>query len=512
MKDSQTQFLYTRSQNGFDYLYSSRMPQIILINPIFKYILDKISEIESWDEWINQSCPEEVEIEPQMKISKDRLEYYYRYYLFLKENEYFENAGKSKLSDYRIDQEVVETNLAETEQISFEVTDKCNLKCRYCGYGELYCGYDKRKGKNLSPQTALNFLDYCLEKISSTNRYQTNKKCAISFYGGEPLLNVGLIKKIVERVKQKKIPRENYFFNMTTNGTLLDQHIDFLMENDFMIGISLDGNERHNTYRIFPDGRQSYQKVLENIKKIEIESPDYFDNRVHFLSVLHKKNNKEEVSDFFKKRFNKEVFASNISDFNINPLKKNEFAEINGSSIQKNSDLPQDISPESKPLPDMADSGKLKRFISKNTGFVFHKYDQILNRYPNKIVVLTGTCGPFQKRIFLTVNGKILPCEKVGQDQYLGMASDGRIDIDFNKVAEHYNFLYKKLGNLCDTCYNSKYCMKCLFFLLGENDKDIKCNEYMSEAEYRNYFSYNISILERFPQLYAKILRHTRIH
>ena len=34
-------------------------------------------------------------------------------------------------------------NLLNLKQITFEVTDACNLKCNYCGYGDMYFGYDK---------------------------------------------------------------------------------------------------------------------------------------------------------------------------------------------------------------------------------------------------------------------------------------------------------------------------------------------------------------------------------
>jgi uncharacterized protein len=40
--------------------------------------------------------------------------------------------------------------LSNLRQIVFEVTDACNLKCKYCGYGDFYEDYDKRENKNLS--------------------------------------------------------------------------------------------------------------------------------------------------------------------------------------------------------------------------------------------------------------------------------------------------------------------------------------------------------------------------
>lgn len=52
------------------------------------------------------------------------------------------------------------TALANTPQITFEVTDVCNLRCEYCAYGKLYSDYDKREGKMLSIETAKSFIDY----------------------------------------------------------------------------------------------------------------------------------------------------------------------------------------------------------------------------------------------------------------------------------------------------------------------------------------------------------------
>jgi uncharacterized protein len=53
--------------------------------------------------------------------------------------------------------------LSNLRQLTFEVTDACNLKCKYCGYGEFYADYDKRENKNLSVDTAITLLDYLIQ-------------------------------------------------------------------------------------------------------------------------------------------------------------------------------------------------------------------------------------------------------------------------------------------------------------------------------------------------------------
>ena len=54
------------------------------------------------------------------------------------------------MNDRRITRREIEHNLVNLRQLTFEVTDDCNLRCRYCGYGELYSGYDERKAQYMT--------------------------------------------------------------------------------------------------------------------------------------------------------------------------------------------------------------------------------------------------------------------------------------------------------------------------------------------------------------------------
>jgi uncharacterized protein len=54
----------------------------------------------------------------------------------------------------------VEHNLANLNLLTFEVTDACNLKCKYCGYGEFYEDYDERKNQYLSIDYAKKIIDF----------------------------------------------------------------------------------------------------------------------------------------------------------------------------------------------------------------------------------------------------------------------------------------------------------------------------------------------------------------
>ena len=56
----------------------------------------------------------------------------------------------------KVTKENIEYNLMHLPQIIFEVTDACNLRCKYCAYADLYGGYDQRTDTNMSPVGGIN--------------------------------------------------------------------------------------------------------------------------------------------------------------------------------------------------------------------------------------------------------------------------------------------------------------------------------------------------------------------
>jgi len=92
-------------------------------------------------------------------------------------------------------------SLANMRQLVFEVTDTCNLKCKYCAYGEMYDDYDTREEKKLPVEKAIRLINYLADFWNSDKNASTKQRIYISFYGGEPLLNMPFIKRIVDYVK-----------------------------------------------------------------------------------------------------------------------------------------------------------------------------------------------------------------------------------------------------------------------------------------------------------------------
>lgn len=139
----------------------------------------------------------------------------------------------------------------------------CNLGCKYCFYSEK---------TNFYPNTNFVLSASVLEKFIKQN-IEAHKTDLVRFtwQGGEPtLLGVDYFKNVVEI--QKKYSNDKKVHNsFQTNGVLLDHEwCEFFKENDFLIGISIDGpREFHNKYRVDKSNKSSFDQVINGIELLK---------------------------------------------------------------------------------------------------------------------------------------------------------------------------------------------------------------------------------------------------
>ena len=136
----------------------------------------------------------------------------------------------------------------------------CNLDCNYCYYldkAEIYGGREPR----MSPE----MLETVIRKYIEANDVP---EVQFNWHGGEPtLLGLDFYRKAVEL--EKKYAGDKQVFNtLQTNGTLLDaEWARFLRENDFLVGVSIDGpRDIHDRYRKDKGARPTFDKVIEGIR------------------------------------------------------------------------------------------------------------------------------------------------------------------------------------------------------------------------------------------------------
>ncbi|MDF1549391.1 MAG: SPASM domain-containing protein, partial [Bacteroidales bacterium] len=147
-------------------------------------------------------------------------------------------------------------------------------------------------------------------------------------------------------------------------------------------------------------------------------------------------------------------------------------------------------------------------FLIANSPFVYKDYNQLIYKRKTKFYP-TATCLPFTKRIFLNVNGRVLPCENVDHEKStLGKVGDHNINIDEENITKVYNNAYKGILETCKTCYRIDNCNYC-FFAKGDERRDSisKCSGRYSYNDFAKFLSSRISNIENEPELYSLILK-----
>jgi uncharacterized protein len=162
---------------------------------------------------------------------------------------------------------VIQSKSQGVTGIALFVAQSCNLGCVYC-YG-LGGAYGEKAGL-MKHDTAHASVDWLIENCGDVPSVN------ISFFGGEPLLNLALVKDVVAYAKERAAEHsKRVTFGMTTNGTLLDDEaIAFLASEHVNVMVSFDGTESlQNANRPFKDGRASFDIVRSNVEKFRAVSP-----------------------------------------------------------------------------------------------------------------------------------------------------------------------------------------------------------------------------------------------
>lgn len=398
--------------------------------------------------------------------------------------------------------------LANLHQITFETTEACNLHCKYCYYGDFYTGSSARKGNSINIKSALNLLEYLIPLWSSEYNMSNSAVLFVSFYGGEPLLNFDFIERITRYLNDRKLNNRDIKFTITTNAMLLDKYIHFLVKNNFDIYISLDGNEYNNSYRLKKNGEPSFFKVCENIDNIRTSFPDFFASNVHFNSVLHNRNSINDIYDFFHKNYNKipsigELNTTGIRDDMVKLFKKT-YRKYNDDTGTFNNDLINDDS-----LLYSTKHKSLIHFLYNTKGLSFNDYSDLMFEKNNKIKIPTGTCLPFSRKMFVSVCGDILPCEKIGLEHTLGHVNENSVEINAEAIAVIYNnYLNNIFMAQCNSCCNQA-CSSCIFSLKFIDGRP-HCNNYMNSQTFEAYKEKKLDTLRENPSLYFNIMKNIK--
>ena len=145
-------------------------------------------------------------------------------------------------------------------------TLQCNFACDYCIQGD-HGDYNKHATK-MSPDTAARVAAWCEERLDAVG----STSFALTFFGGEPLLNLPVMYYLAERLWNACDARGvRMTINIITNGLLLtpevvDRLLPFGLNG---VKITLDGDrDTHNRMRPLRGGQGTFDRIIENIRKV----------------------------------------------------------------------------------------------------------------------------------------------------------------------------------------------------------------------------------------------------
>ncbi len=146
--------------------------------------------------------------------------------------------------------------------LCLHVAHTCNLNCAYC-----FASQGKYHGERalMSYEVGCRALDFLIEHSGTRHNLE------VDFFGGEPLMNFAMIRRLVAYARTRETETGKRFrFTLTTNGVLIDDEvIDFCNREMSNVVLSLDGRkEVHDRYRVDHTGRGSWEDIVPKFQRL----------------------------------------------------------------------------------------------------------------------------------------------------------------------------------------------------------------------------------------------------
>lgn len=315
------------------------------------------------------------------------------------------------------------------KSLCLHVAHDCNLRCKYCFAGTGDFGHDRSL---MSKEVGEKAVDFIIEGSGQ------RKHCELDFFGGEPLMNMPVVKHVVEYVrKREKETGKEFKLTLTTNGVLLnDANMAYLNDNNISLVLSLDGRkEVHDHMRPNVAGKGSYDAILANFRKLV----DARGGQNYFLRGTFTAYNLDFTADVL------DMADKGFDLLSVEPVVAKEADyEITESHLPK---LFEEY--------DKLTKAYIDRKLSGN-GFEFFHFNMDINNGPCVAKRLSG-CGAGHEYFAVAPNGDLYPCHQfVGRNQYLlGNIFDGVTNKEMPKYFRQAHVLNKPE---CSKCWARFYC------------------------------------------------------
>lgn len=359
-------------------------------------------------------------------------------------------------------EEFVKSVKGHCRQIVLELTEVCNLRCEYCIYNEHHPNFRGYSNKKMSFETAKKSIDLIL-------RDYKGEEFALTFYGGEPLVNFPLLKECIEYARNT-YPHNKMTYSFTTNLTLLTQEmVDYFKTlEDIDILCSLDGpKEIHDRYRKDVDGDGSFERAIENfnILRREFYNPEKKRNLMINCVMMppYTKEKLKELYSFFYEELGvpKEIIC-NYSYVDPGEMKVDKKIDVSKKEEWQVDSLEEYAADD---FLEKKEHARFWKLIDLELYRVAHRniaQDGVIERGS-----LHGNCTPGQRRIYVTVDGNFRTCEKVGNIPTLGNCEEG---YDYDKSYKFYIEDYVQYYQpKCNNCWARNMCTLCYSNVISDN-------------------------------------------
>lgn len=380
---------------------------------------------------------------------------------------------QSLKQDLSVDE--LHAQLTSLGSIGLNLTEQCNFRCGYCTYSGNY-EYDRaHSDKAMSKETAMKSIRFFLDLINEPVRMIKYNRFCITFFGGEPLLKIGLIKQIIEEtelyISQKQLQEKfDVYFRIATNGYLLNDEVaGYFAEKGVVVDVSLDGPEEdHDRFRRYRNDNPTWATIMANLKNLAKKYPDYYKEKVYYQCTVHPLHDAKRVKEFFEgdnELFDIDLIRfSNVNRNNLNPEAKVEMDRI---LAEKKTATPNPLI--------------LRNYFREVLEGKFNLKDI------SAVRKFTGTCIPGDKKVFVDSNGRFHMCEKVNPFFPIGDVDSG---FDYQKIRQlirSYN--EEVIRAKCWECELWFLCNVCYVHAAKGTELEIECGQ-RKKSYHRNLQHY----------------------
>ena len=316
--------------------------------------------------------------------------------------------------------------------LCLHVAHDCNLACRYC-FAEEGEYHGRRALMDL--ETGKKALDFLVKNSGARVNLE------VDFFGGEPLMNWGVVKELVAYGRSLEEPNNKRFrFTITTNGVLLnDEIMAFCNKEMHNVVLSIDGRQEVNDrMRPFRSGKGSYDVILPKFQEFARQRREL--GLSYYVRGTYTRYNLDFAKDVLH-------FADlGFDQVSVEPVVAPPEAPY---SLRL-----EDI-PALKEQYDILAAEMLKREREKK-GFNFFHFMIDLTGGPCVYKRLTG-CGSGTEYLAVTPWGDLYPCHQfVGQEGFLlGNVDQGVTETELVRTFKRCNVYAKEA---CRSCFARFYC------------------------------------------------------